>query len=437
MRRFSHLPVLCMAVSALAACDLDEVVQTEAVPTAGLRFINAVPDTAGFDFRFVDRVENNAHWNVGFRDNPVTSACVTGLTQVEYKGTRAGQRHFRIFLSDTLQAIASTVVKDTTVNIEAGKRYSTILWGRSRAGSTPPMRLAFLEDNPPDPGAQIALRVMNTSSIAIEARHYPATGSAPAAASWANIPPLSVSQYVLVAPGQIRVEVRPAGGTTILADALALPGAAATVDTEALPGTTVAGSAVSAIFFDPPVAGSKAPQTAAFRTTTGSITQYVTDTSIARTTGSFSTDCFFVGQQITLSGFSAANNGPATITAMRAPATTGSTTLSAGPEGYSRSSGSFITNGFVVGQQITASGFSNAANNGRSTITAVTATQLTVTKSTPPVAEAAATGRTIAADAEIVVSRSSPLVAQGSASGRTVLGERLLGFVWDRRPPRS
>lgn len=436
MRRFSQLSVLCVVAAVAAACDLDEVVQTEATPTAGLRFINAVPDTAAFDFRFVDIVENNAHWNIGFRDNPVTSACITGLTQVEYKATRAGERRFRIFLSDTLQAIASTVVKDTVVNIEANKRYSTILWGRSRAGSTPPVRLSFLEDNPPDPGSQIALRVMNTSSIAIEARHYPAGGSAPATAAWANIPPLSVSEYLLVAPGQIRVQIRPAGGTTILADAPALPGAAATVDTDALPGTTVAGSAVSAIFFDPPVAGSKAPQTAAFRTTTGSITQYATDTSIARTTGSFSTDCFFVGQQVTLSGFSAANNGVATITAMRAPPTTGSTTLSADPTGYSRSSGSFITNGFVVGQQITASGFTNAANNGRSTITGVTATQLTVTKSTPPVTEAAASGRTIIADAEIVVSRASPLVAQGAASGRTVLGERLLAFVWDRRPPR-
>ena len=436
MRRFSQLSVLCVAATVVAACDLDEVIQTEATPTAGVRFINAVPDTAAFDFRFVDRVENNAHWNVGFRDNPVTSSCITGLTQVEYKATRAGERHFRIFLSDTLQSVASTVVKDTTVTIEANRRYSTILWGRSRAGSTPPMRMAFLEDNPPDPGSQIALRVMNTSSIAIEARHYPANGSAPATASWSNIPPLSVSEYLLVAPGQIRVQIRPAGGTTILADAPALPGAPATVDTEALPGTTVAGSAVSAIFFDPPVAGSKAPQTSAFRTTTGSITQYVTDTSIARTTGSFSSDCFFVGQQVTLSGFSAANNGSATITAIRAPATTGSTSISADATGYIRSSGSFITNGFVVGQQITASGFTNAANNGRSTITNVEATKLTVTKSTPTVVEAAASGRTIVADAEIVVSRSSPLVAQGSASGRTVLGERLLGFVWDRRPPR-
>ena len=434
MRRFLQLSVLCAATTVVAACALDEVVQTEVVPTAGVRFINAVPDTAAFDFRFVDRVENNAHWNVGFRDNPVTSSCVTGLTQVEYKNTRAGQRHFRVFLSDTVQSIASTVVSDQTVGIEANKKYSVVLWGKSRPGSTPPMRLSFLEDNPPDPGAKVALRVMNASSIAIEARQYPATGTAPATATWTNIPPLSVSDYVLADPGQIRVQVRAVGSSALLADALALPGAAATVDTEALPGTTVAGSAVSAIFFDAPVAGSKALQTAAFRTTTGSTTMYTTDSTFVRTSGTFTGDCFFVGQQVDVSGFSAANSGAAVVTALLPQSTTGSATLAADTLGYTRTTGSFITNGFFVGQEVTASGFGTAANNGRSVVTAVTATRLSVTKTPRTVAEAAAASRTIAGDAELRLSLDP--VAEGQASGRTILGERLLGFVWDRRPPR-
>jgi Domain of unknown function (DUF4397) len=373
---------------------------------------------------------------MAFRDNPVTTSCVTSSTQIQYKNTRAGQRHLRIFLSDTIQAIASTVVKDTTVTVEADKKYTALLWGYSRPGSTPAMRLTYIEDNPPDPGNQVALRVINSSRIAIDVRHYPSTGTPPAAPSWANIAPLSVSGYILAPPGQIRFEVRPAGGTTLLADALALPGQFAATDS-VTPGTTIAGSAISAIFFDPPVPGSKAPSTAAFQTTTGSTTLYATDTSLARTSGSFISDCFFVGQQITVSGFSAANNGPAVITAMPAAPTTGSTSLSATATGYARAAGSFLTNGFKIGQQITASGFTNAANNGRSTITAVTATTLTVTKSTPTVDEAAATGRTIIADAEIAVSRATPLTPQGSASGRTIASDRLLSFIWDRRPPRS
>ena len=284
MRRFFQLSVLSLTAAVVAACALDEVVETEVIPTAGVRFINAVPDTQAMDFRFVDRVENNAHWNMAFRVNPVTASCVTSSTQVQYKNARAGQRHFRIFLSDTLQAIASTVVKDTTVTIDAAKIYTAILWGGSRTGSTPPMRLTFVEDTPPDPGTQVALRVINTSSIAIDARHYPATGTAPAAASWANIPPLSISAYILAPAGETRIQVRPAGGTTLLADVPALPGAFARTDS-VIPGVTIAGSALSAIFFDPPVAGSKAPQTASFRTTTGSTTLYATDTSLARTSG--------------------------------------------------------------------------------------------------------------------------------------------------------
>ena len=85
-----------------------------------------------------------------------------------------------------------------------------------------------------------------------------------------------------------------------------------------------------------------------------------------------------------------------TFTGITAGATTGAISLSATATGYSRASGSFVTNGFAVGQQITASGFTNAANNGTSLITAVTATTLTVSKTPATVAETAAAGRTIA-----------------------------------------
>ncbi len=76
-------------------------------------------------------------------------------------------------------------------------------------------------------------------------------------------------------------------------------------------------------------------------------------------------------------------------------ATTGSISMAATATGYSRSSGSFITDGFVAGKNIIASGFSIAANNGLSTITAVTAGALTVSKSPPTQAGGNSSGRTI------------------------------------------
>ncbi len=86
---------------------------------------------------------------------------------------------------------------------------------------------------------------------------------------------------------------------------------------------------------------------------------------------------------------------PTTVTLKATNVTTGSTTLSAVAGGYARTTGSFITDGFYPGMSVTASGFTSAANNGSSTVTAVTATSLTVTKTPAPVVEAAAAARTI------------------------------------------
>lgn len=71
-------------------------------------------------------------------------------------------------------------------------------------------------------------------------------------------------------------------------------------------------------------------------------------------------------------------------------ATTGSTTLSATATGYARTAGSFVTDGFCVGMEITPAGF---ATNTVDIITGVTATDLT-TKNARAV-EVAASGRTI------------------------------------------
>lgn len=94
-----------------------------------------------------------------------------------------------------------------------------------------------------------------------------------------------------------------------------------------------------------------------------------------------------------------------TTTGIAAGPTTGSVSLSATATGYARTSSSFITNGFAVGQTIVASGFTNAANNGTSLITGVTATRLTVSKSPAMIAEAAGSGRTIVEAGTVVVNR--------------------------------
>lgn len=61
-----------------------------------------------------------------------------------------------------------------------------------------------------------------------------------------------------------------------------------------------------------------------------------------------------------------------------AGADTGATTLDATAGAFSRAAGSFLTDGFEVGDIVTASGFSTSGNNGRFRVTAVAATTLTV-----------------------------------------------------------
>ncbi len=282
MGRFLRFSALCLVAGAASACTPEATITTGANPTAGVRFINAVPDTAGafgLDFRFVDLVETNAQFRNIFRGNPLTSGGVTASAQVQYKPAAAGIRHFVVFLDDTIQAIASTKLKDSTVTLEAGRNYTVILWGSARAGSTPGLQLTVIPEVIADPGAQIALRVINTTTAAIDVRQYAQNGTLPAAATWAAVQPLSASAFVNAAPGNILYNVQPAGGgTALFADMLALQGAAAfssagaggKIDTDALPGTTVAGSAVTLIVYPRSVAGARTPQTAAFLVPAGS-----------------------------------------------------------------------------------------------------------------------------------------------------------------------
>jgi hypothetical protein len=269
MRSMLRISLLCLAVGGAGACNPDEVITTENIPTAGVRFINAVPDTGaayGLDFRFVDLPESNAQFRIQFRNGPTTSGGVTASTQIQYKPARAGQRHFRIFLSDSLQSVATVVLKDSTANLEAGKNYTVMLWGNARSTGADKMRMSMWEEAVADPGANVALRVINATNAPIDARQYVSTGTVPAAATWANVPAFSASTYVTSAPAQFRFNIQPAGGgAALFADALALPGAPATADVEALPGTTVAGSAVTAVVFPRSVVGSKAPQATIFQ----------------------------------------------------------------------------------------------------------------------------------------------------------------------------
>lgn len=279
MRRVIKLSVLGLAAGVVTACDPEQVVKTEDLPYAGVRFINAVPDTATMDFRFVDIVESNAHWQIAYRNNVVISPTgvngVPASTVAQYKGARAGPRNFKIFMNGGCtesacdQSYASTVVKDTIVQLVAGRNYTALLIGYAnptgpgRPAGAPAMRLVFFEEDVADPGANVAIRVINAAEYAVDVRYYADGGTAPAGASW-TVAPVSVSGYLTTTPGIYWYNAQPAGGgTALFANRRALLGAAEVTGPpgpfDAFPGTTVAGSAVTGIVFPRSVAGSQAP----------------------------------------------------------------------------------------------------------------------------------------------------------------------------------
>ncbi len=280
MQRYIRLSALCLgAVVAMSACRPEEVIITEDIPTGGVRFINAVPDSSGaygLDMRFVDQVESNAHFRISFRNTPTTTSGVIGAASAQYKGARAGNRNFAIFLDDTIQSIASTKLKDSILTVTQGTNQTVIMWGEGRTGT---MKMSVIQDNPADPGAQVALRVINATGQALDVSTFVDGGTAPSSPTWAGVPAYSASTYVTVNPARIRYRVRAAGATTnlISADLLALVGAAATstageagkLDIGSLPGTTVAGSAISLIVFPRSTAGARTPQTSAFAVPAG------------------------------------------------------------------------------------------------------------------------------------------------------------------------
>jgi hypothetical protein len=278
MPRIKKFPALILAAGILGACEsTPESVTTVTPPTAGVRFIHAVPDTGLVDMRFVDIPENSSHFAIPFRNNISTSAGIPASTMIQYKNTDAGfPRHLKIFLNSSDQTIAQTVLKDTVVNLVAGRNYTFLLWGYAnpagpgRPAGAPAMEFRVIEETVADPSPSVALRVMNTSITNVDVRHYPDGGTVPptSPAEFTNVPGMTFSSYLNTSPGLVRFNVRNAGTATnlIATDALALRGDTALTmppgPMDAVPGTRVAGSALSAIVFPAAVAGTAAASVA-------------------------------------------------------------------------------------------------------------------------------------------------------------------------------
>lgn len=265
--RITRYVLLAAVLGGVAACDEGTTTSPPAtVPTAAVRFINAVPDTMALDYRFVDFVTNAGMFNAAFRAN-----------QPNYQPVNAGQHTFRVFLScggvtPCDPAIASTVVHEQAFTFAASASYTVVHSGFLRAGSAPAGAVAIQEDNPPTPAAgKVALRALHLGAgmgaVDVFVGTTTTAGETPSpTATWTNLAYGASTPYVEFDAAALRVAATATTTTTplLLANTAAPAGAPAVGTGSPITGVQIAGSVLTVVILPPSVVGSMAPQSAAF-----------------------------------------------------------------------------------------------------------------------------------------------------------------------------
>jgi hypothetical protein len=231
------------------------------VPLAYTRFINAIPDTGSVDFRFVDVLEYSPF---------AVQAAYRSFTP--YQGTAPGARHLKVFTnpggSNTQIPHVTGVLVDETPTFEAGKYYTLVAVGYARTTGTPRVKLQVYEDPIPDPGSQVAFRVVNLATglssldVSVTSASTEAIPATPNVAD--NLAYLASSAYLTRATGNawFRVQESTAAAEIVTGNGRqAPPGAAGDPlnNLTTIGGSGQAGSAVTAWIFPRTVSGSTAP----------------------------------------------------------------------------------------------------------------------------------------------------------------------------------
>jgi hypothetical protein len=270
--RFRDCVVLALTATALSACEDESGVTGPRPldPAALVRFINAAADTGTVDLRFVDRIENlPTLQGVPFR----------GASGV-YQRVIPGQRTTRVFPNSTDPAFASLRLIDTTLTLEANKRYTLVYAGQARGNQD---RLVVFEEplELPTPAAgMVAIRALHVAvglgnvDVHIAADRAVADTLKPrpdpiatSSATIDDVTYLELTPFVTVAARAssdtlplMTFGITPAGSSTLtFRTRSTLTGAPSTVSTVgASPGFQIGGSVLTAVIFAGGTAGSPA-----------------------------------------------------------------------------------------------------------------------------------------------------------------------------------
>jgi hypothetical protein len=252
MRFLRYLPLA--ALMFVGACDKEASITNVArPPLAFIRYVHAVPDFGPTDFKFVDAVEYSpVYANTTFR--------TVGI----YQGVRAGNRQWRVFRNSSNIAETQQVIAEATTNFEAGKYYTILHRGfAAAANGTPAQGIVLIEDTRPDFSAgNIHWRSVNAIvGLTNQDVFVGAPAGTPAAS---NVPPGAASGYAVRATGTFTIHTAATGTLVSLASGTPFAGVAGTTAVDPVGGFNIAGTLFTAFHFPRSVAGSAAPQTAAF-----------------------------------------------------------------------------------------------------------------------------------------------------------------------------
>lgn len=274
---------ICAAAVAVLGCEKDATF-TEPIPDyAAIHWLNAVPDTGQQDIRVIDIVSNAGLFDANFRG-----------ANMFYQPIESGARTVRIFNSSTVDTIASQVLSTTTVNTTVGSGYTFIHAGFARTGGTPARTVLVIPDNPAAPAAnQVGIRFINAAAglgnldFNVTRKGSDTLPDAPlrgnvafgTAATYANVPADSMRVFhpragvdSIVFYDTLRVVVTAAGTKAPILFTTILPlGSPNTINQVVQPiaGGAIAGSVITTVAVPRSVAGSQAPQTAAFAVPAG------------------------------------------------------------------------------------------------------------------------------------------------------------------------
>lgn len=252
MRFLRYLPLA--ALMFVGACDQEaSVTNVSRPPLAFIRYVHAVPDFGPTDFKFVDAVEYSPSYaNSTFR--------TVGI----YQGVRAGSRQWKIFRNSSNIAETQQVLAEGTTDFVAGQYYTIVHRGFAvPANGTPAQAVVLINDVRPDVSAgNVHWRSVNAIvGLTNQDVFVGAPAGAPAAA---NVAPGGASAYTSRATGTFTIHTAATGTLVSLASGTPFAGVAGTVTADPVGGFNIAGTLFTAFHFPRSVAGSPAPQTAAF-----------------------------------------------------------------------------------------------------------------------------------------------------------------------------